>query len=137
MIPDEAYPPPCPLVPCVAGGWEIGQKGAFCKDLADTVNTGGQGRTEGIEACRYPYPYAGIIRIRFQGSRPTASSQPMVYGSPSVFQTIAIILSLQCQKKIKNLSQKCVLRPMAAFHAKLDSASIFIFKGASDLVLKC
>ena len=26
-------------------------------------------------------------------------------------------------------------RPMAAFHAKPDSASIFVFKGASDLVL--
>jgi|GEM_PF-1044348 len=56
---------------------------------------------ERIRVCRYPHPCAGIIRIRFQGSRQSASSQPMVCGSPSVCQIVVITLVLQCQKVIR------------------------------------
>jgi hypothetical protein len=54
---------------------------------------------ERIRVCRYPHPCAGIIRIRFQGSRLSASSQPMVYGSPSVLSDHSYHLSPSMSKE--------------------------------------
>jgi hypothetical protein len=42
----------------------------------------GRGKERKIRMCFYQLPYAGMIRIRFQGSRPYASSQPIAIRLP-------------------------------------------------------